>query len=180
MNEAKFRCFTCGGEMESLGTGLCPKCQRDHEARGLSRYLLQEQRQFVIDKVKKPIVKALIILASRIKKEPTKQNTHKPTTHVWLDMCAWFFEHENNPGRRPLFKAIWKIFISENEHDDYYEHHIQLVLEKWLEAVLEGKWPPRDLDYRLGHWKEEEPGKGYQFIKERYELAKDKQLAGVL
>lgn len=140
------------------------------ESRDLRNFMLQEQRQYVIDKVKAPMMKALIILANRLP-EPTKQNTNHPNTDVLIDIWDKFFQMEDNPGREPLFRAIRKIMIAENEHDPYYRDRINVFVELLVEEILNGKWRPRGLDHPPSNWKVDPDirGAGFEFIKDRYE-----------
>jgi hypothetical protein len=136
----------------------------------LSDFLLQDQRQYIIDKVKAPIVKALITLANRIQVEPTKLNTVHPNTHVLIDVWDKFLEMEDNGGRKAMFKAIRKIWIAEHEHDPYYRDRMNVIFEMLIEAVLEGRWKPRPLDHPSYCWKIDPNmrGEGYQLMRDRY------------
>jgi len=100
--------------------------------------LTGERRQYVIDKIKKPIMKALTILANRYP-EPTKENCMVLNTRKLIDIRDKFFEYEDNPDRDALFRAIWKLFIIEYEHDRYYQYRINWVLEQ----IMECDWYPR-------------------------------------
>ncbi len=133
----------------------------------LSDWMLREQRQYVIHNIKKPIIKALAILASRLP-EPTKGNTIYPNTHTLIDVWDQFLAMEDNPGRESLFKALEKVMVSEHEHDDYYRDRMQVFLELWLEEVLKGNWKPRYPGHPLSCWKGDVRGAGYQFLKEKY------------
>ena len=133
----------------------------------LSDWMLKEQRQYVIDKIKKPIMKALCILANRLP-EPTKENTIYPNTQTLLRVWDRFLEMEDNPGRRPLFESIKRIMVSEYEHDIYYSDRMQVFLELWLEEVMKGNWKPRYPGHPESCWKDDAKGPGYEFIKDRY------------
>lgn len=131
--------------------------------------ILKEKRQYFIDKVKAPIIKALIILANRYP-EPTKENAVYPNDKVWLRVWDKFFEMEDNPGREPLFKAIRKVMICEPHHDTYYADRMNVLLELWLDEVLEGNWKPRSRDYPNYCWKADPNIRtaGYEFLKDKY------------
>lgn len=133
----------------------------------LIHWMLKEQRQYVMEKIKAPMMKALILLANRLP-EPTKQNCTHPNTHILIDIWDEFFKHETGQ-RTPLFKAISRVWICEHEHDPYYRDRMQVLLELLVEAMLDGKWKPRSLDHPSQCW--ENPnirGAGYEFIKNRY------------
>lgn len=109
--------------------------------------LKRPMRQYVIEKVKKPLLKAIVILARRYP-EPTRGNTVHPNSHILLDIRDRFFGHERNKSRDELFRAIWKIFIDEYEHDPYYRQRIDGVLEE----VLKSDWQAGEKP--ASHWLE--------------------------
>jgi len=135
----------------------------------VKEFMLKERRQYVIEKVKAPIMKALIVLANRLP-EPTMQNTFHPNTHVWLSIWDKFFEMEDNPNRESLFKAISRVQIAETEHDIYYRDRMNVLLELWLDEVLKGNWKPRSLDHPNECWKVDPNvrGDGFEFMSSRY------------
>jgi len=135
----------------------------------LSDWMLKEQRQYVIDKIKKPIMKALIILANRLP-EPTTENTVIPNTRTMIRIWDKFLSMENNAGREPLFKAIDKVQIGEYEHDYYYRDRMDVWFELWLEEVLMGNWKPRSLGHPDSCWKvdSDKRGIGFKFLQEQY------------
>lgn len=131
--------------------------------------MVKDSRQYIIEKVKAPIMKALVILAGRYP-EPTKENTFHPNTHTWIDIWSKFFEMEDNPQRESLFKAISKVHIAECEHDIYYRDRMNVLLELWLEEVFKGNWKPRSLDHPSECWKVDPNvrGKGFEFLQQCY------------
>ena len=131
----------------------------------ISQDILKDRRQFFVDKVKKPLMKALITLANRYP-EPTRENVKDPYALAWIDIWDKFFEMEDNPGRLPLFKAIRKVMICEPGHDPYYRDRELVILELLFEAVLEGKVKPRSLDHPQDCWKVDpnKRGLGYKFM----------------
>ncbi len=136
----------------------------------LTKFMLHDQRQYVIDKIKAPMIKAFIILANRLKIEPSKENTYHPNSLVWIDIWDKFLAMEDNPQRESLFRAIRKIWIAECEHDIYYRDRMNVILELWLEEVLKGNWKPRSADHPNFCWKVDPNirGIGYEFMKERF------------
>lgn len=106
------------------------------------------KRKFFIDKVKKPLMEAIINLAMKYP-EPTKENTCIRNTAKLLDIQDKFFEYEDNPGRDALFRALWRMFIVEYEHDGYYRYRLDWILEE----VNRCDWEPRKLR-RETCWKE--------------------------
>lgn len=117
----------------------------------IQEMLLSPKRKYVMDKVKKPLMKAITILAKRYP-EPTRENTKAPNTKRLFDIRDKFFEYEDNKGRKPLFEAIWKIFIAEYEHDPYYRYRIDWALEE----IAKSGWEPRPAGRPYGCWREPE------------------------
>jgi len=78
----------------------------------------------------KAVFEKAIIAFAKIVPEPTKENTKYPNTHILMDIRDKFFELENNPGRKALFEAAWKVLIAEYEHDPYYRFRLDWVLEE--------------------------------------------------
>ncbi len=168
---AQYYCFDCETVSKTDKCSVCGSIAR--EVDNLSRFMLRDRRQYVIDKVKAPIMKALIVLANRLKIEPTKQNTFHPNTHVLIDIWDKFFQTVEL-SREPLFRAVSKIVISEYEHDPYYRDRINIFLELLVEAMLKGNWKPRPLNhlpFNIANYGEVDPnirGIGYEFMKDRY------------
>ena len=109
--------------------------------------LLSPARQYVIDKLKAPLLEAIVKLATKYP-EPTRKNCLHPNTLLLLDAEDRFVKCERNKGRDALFRAIWRVFIVEYEHDKYYRERINWVL-KW---ILGSNWDYFELP--LTHWDE--------------------------
>lgn len=119
-------------------------------SRFLFKWILRgSTRQYVIDKIKKPMMKAIITLASRYP-EPIRENTRIQNTHILLEIKDKFFECEDNPCRKALFEALWKILIIEYEHDIYYRQRIDWMLEQ----IIESEWDFKKKNYPEKCWKE--------------------------
>jgi len=121
--------------------------------------LWSPMRQYVIEKIKTPLMKsivafgkggswlgmliALIQIIRTAKKYPvpSEEIVQHPNTLILLDIQEKFFRYEDNPGRNALFRAIWRIFIDEYEHDPYYRYRIDWVLEE----VSKTDWLPREM-----------------------------------
>lgn len=108
----------------------------------LSHLMLGEKtRQYVIEKVKAPLLKAIVTLATRYP-EPTIENTEKHNSHVLIAIRDRFFEH-NRILRNALFRALWRVLISEYEHDLEYSARIDFLVEALVKEVQVGNWKPR-------------------------------------
>ena len=120
--------------------------------RGRLRHLLLQGkfRNYVIDKIKKPLMEAIVTLVQKYP-EPTRENCLHPNSHILLDIRDKFLEYENNPSRKPLFEAAFKLLIVEYEHDPYYRYRF----DWFLEQIMESDWKPREIrDEQC--WKEPE------------------------
>ena len=132
--------------------------------------ILKDKRQYFIEKVQAPLLKAIVTLALRYP-EPTNDNVLHPNAKVWLMVWDKFLAMEDNLGRLPLFEGIKRIFIGKSiEVDPYYRDRIQVILELWLDEVLAGNWKPRSADCPSDCWKVDTNirGKGYEFLKDHY------------
>lgn len=110
----------------------------------ISRLMLWSPwRQYVIEKIKKPLLDTIVRLATRYP-PPMRDTVEHPNTFILLDIRDKFFEHEDNPDRDALFQAIWRIFIVEYEHDPYYRWRIDWVLDE----IRKSDWQPKTLEPR--------------------------------
>lgn len=126
-------------------------------------------RDFIIEH-KGLFCKALIAFA-RVLPEPTKETTVRPNTHRLLDVKDEFFEHEDNPGREEVLRAIWKIGTVIYEHDIYYSNRVDWVVEK----IANGNWVTRPCGHPNTHWNEPEPYGGGHLIKDETLIANEKR-----
>jgi len=130
-------------------------------------------RRYFIEMVKAPLLKAIISLAEKYP-EPTKESTDRVIAHTLLDCFDEF--HKHNLTREDLFHAIGKVVIDEVEHDSVYCDLFQIFLEHIIEAILDGKWKPRELNKPADrYWGEEKPYGGehtiiYKLTKHREEV----------
>lgn len=111
----------------------------------------RSMRQYVIDKIKAPMVKAVVILGRRYP-YPTKENTTHPNTHRLLEIRDEFFKHETGTNRKDFFEALWRVFIDEYEHDAYYRDRIDWIREQ----IMKAEWKPRPLMHPEYMWNEPE------------------------
>jgi hypothetical protein len=165
------------------------------ESQTVSNQILFGKRQFIIWKVKWPLMKtlesfgqmswwkrplALFKMLKLIKSypNPTYENTRHANTHPTLKIIDKFFMFENNKDRAGLFKAIYRLAVCEFEHDLYYASRRDWWIEQIILAILDGTWQPRlegQPDPRW--WKEPAPYGGkysivYKMWKHRAEIKK--------
>lgn len=98
-------------------------------------------RQFFIRKVKAPLMKVIIMVAKRVP-EITKGNTTNVNTHILIDIFEDFFKHEGNSSREKMFRAAFKIFLLEIEHDRYYRDRFNWFIEEIIKSILRHEWQP--------------------------------------
>ena len=148
-------------------------------------------RDYVINFVKDPLRRAIIkaktlseifrtlkTSAKRIPVEITRRNCKMPNTHVLFDIEDKFFEYEKNGSRIPLYRAAFKIYKSEVEHDTDYSFRGEWLLEEQIKTILDGRWKPRPEGApHHSKWKEPEPYGGkhsiiYKLQQKREEIKK--------
>ena len=143
--------------------------------------------QFVKDPLRIAITKAktlkevfstIMTSAKRMPAEVTKKNSQMPNTHVLFDIEEKFFEYERNGSRKELYRAIFKIYKSEVEHDTDYSFRGEWLLEEQIKAILDNRWEPRpEGTPHNDFWKEPEPYGGkhsivYKMQQKREEILK--------
>ena len=115
-------------------------------------------RDYVINKIKAPLMKVLIMVAGRLP-EVTKENTTYDGTHVLMDIFDKFFTYTNT--REQMFRAAFKIFLAEIEHDIFYRDALQIFIEEIIKKILAGKWPARrDEEPMPYYWSNKTPKGG--------------------
>lgn len=115
----------------------------------LIKEMLLEKRQYIIDKVKAPLMNAIVKLAMRYP-EPTKDNTVFKNTHIRIEVMEEFFKNFNNDGRKPLVKAAFRILIAECEHDGFYE----FIHDWYITELLRRGWQPNRRGFPMyRYWK---------------------------
>lgn len=82
-------------------------------------------RKYVIDKINKPLLKAIIILANRLP-PVTRDNCHIPNTQILFDI--WDIFRECNRIRTDLVDAAFKILIYKHEVDPVYRFFLNMFL----------------------------------------------------
>jgi len=129
------------GCQETSDINVGKVCRGEGETRPYGYQVLRgAMRDYVKDKIKAPLMAKMIDLANEYP-EPMRVNCLHPNSHILFDIRDKFFEYEDNPCRKALFEAIWKLFIAEYEHDPYYRYRIDWVLEQ----IMDSDWRPRKI-----------------------------------
>lgn len=113
----------------------------------LIKEMLFYQRQYIIDKVKAPLMKAIIHLAMRFPK-PTKDNTVFKNTHIRLEVAEYILN--NLTARGDVVEAGLRILIDECEHDGFYE----FLHDTYITELLKRGWQPNERGFPMyRYWK---------------------------
>ncbi len=106
------------------------------------KILRTDLRGYIIKRVKAPLMKVIVMVANRLP-PITRENTRFKNTHTLMGIFDKFLELENNPGREDMFRAAFKLFLMEIEHDIYYRDRFNWFLEEIVKAILRGDWEER-------------------------------------
>lgn len=168
--------------MEKIATDLIQKTLGDYVvgenpnrvSRKIRHIILHNPlRWYFIDIVKGPLVKAIVALAHKYP-VPTKENADNRIAHTLIDTFDYF--HSHNLIWPDMMEAVGRVLIDEVEHDPVYRDFFQILLEKVIEAMLDGKWESRPYGKPgARYWKEEPPYGGettiiYKLIEHRDEI----------
>lgn len=104
--------------------------------------------KYIIKQVKKPLMKAITVLAQKYP-EPTRENCIQRNSQILFDIRDKFFKYEDNYNRKALFEAAFKLLIAEYEHDPYYRFRFDWMLEE----IAESDWKPRSR-IPMANWNE--------------------------
>lgn len=118
----------------------------------LTDWMLKEHGEYVV-KVKACLLKAIITLCLRYP-QPTEQNCNKPNTHFILDLEKRFFGHYTCPQRIELYRALFRLWADEYEHDDSHAKNFDYLLGELHQAILERKYKLYPPDQFTVYWKE--------------------------
>lgn len=118
----------------------------------LREYINVTMRDYFIDKVNRPFLKALILYGNRFP-EATHDNVTHPNSHRLIDIRDAYLQCDTNGRRREAFGAAFRIGIAKYEHSSNWRHPIDFVIEK----VFESNWQPRPLGCPKNQWNEPSP-----------------------
>ncbi len=109
-------------------------------------------RNFYIEKVNAPLVKAITILANRYP-EPTMENVLDPNCKELLRMRDQYLAWEGNVRVAELVKAFFRIGINKIEHSPNYRDRASVLVE----MIKACNWKPRALNHPEHNWNEPKP-----------------------
>lgn len=118
----------------------------------LREYINVTMRDYFMEKVNRPLLKALIILGNRYP-EATHDNITHPNSHRLVDMKDRYLQYDTHPRRRAAFGAAFRIGIAKYEHSQNYRSVIDFLIEE----LFKSNWKPRPYGHPKRDWNEPEP-----------------------
>ena len=118
--------------------------------RFLRHEINNDDREYYIEKVNKPLVKAITILGNRYP-EPTEETILHHNSKLLLKRLELYLEYEENSRVAQIVKAVIRIAISKIEHSPNWRDRISW----WVEGL--GDWKPRSYGHPLNQWNEPKP-----------------------
>lgn len=115
-------------------------------------------RQYVIVKVKLPIMKALMTgktfaevvatLITSVGRLPKirRENTLVANAHILLEKKEKLLSRLNIPQREVMLRSACDMLIAEYEHDPVYSFIFDYLLFELVKEVNSGNWKPRNMD----------------------------------
>ena len=104
------------------------------------KFLNSIYRNHIIQAVKEPLMKALIMAWKLLPDKPTRKNCMKRNSFLLIDFKEWFLENYDCPQRMELLEAALDLLIAEVEHDENYEDYFNLLAHFIAERINDGRW----------------------------------------
>ncbi len=109
-------------------------------------------RQYYIDKVNNPLLKAVTILGNRFP-EPTLDNVLHPNSKKMVGIWKKYLEYEGNLHLAQLVSAVLRTLINKIEHSPNYRDRFSWFVEQLMECG----WKPRSYNHPEHDWNEPKP-----------------------
>ncbi len=109
-------------------------------------------REYYIEKVNAPLLKAITILGNRFP-EPTIDNVLHPNSKRLVKIMEEYVRYEGNPRVKSIITAAARVVINKMEHSPNWRDRIFWFAEK----LQEGEWKPRTLNHPEHDWNEPKP-----------------------
>ena len=107
-----------------------------------------DMRDYIIEKVNKPLLEVIIRLAGRYP-EPTYGNVLHPNSHILLDIRERFFKDWAPGDRSPLCEALFRVVIVKYEHSPNWRNWLD-----WLFMMIQkSSWKPFNPNRQMPLWK---------------------------
>jgi len=126
----------------------------------LCREMLKYKREFY--KLQKAVFARAIHAYARTLPKYPEFELNRPESYQAYEIKQTFMEFMTNKARIELYGDAWDIFINTIDHDPEKCDTFLFILEEFVERVMDGRMPPR----QVGHpgtifWKEPKPYGGY-------------------
>lgn len=132
----------------------------------LKHQINSDDREYYIEKVNGPLLKAIIILGNRYP-EPTMENLCHPNSKRLLAILYTYLEYEGNDRLRVLGKAVFRILIAKHEHSPNYRDRISW----FFEMIDNSGWKLRSYNHPVNQWNEPKPYGGRINVESSIEVA---------
>ena len=109
-------------------------------------------RQYYIDKVNEPLLKAITILGNRYPM-PTEENVLHPNSKKLVVIWKKYLEYEGNLRVGTVVSALFRIAICKLEHSPNYRDR----LGWFVEELAKCDWKSRAYNHPVNDWKEPKP-----------------------
>lgn len=110
------------------------------------------RRNYFIDKVNAPLLKAVTILGNRYP-EPDVDNVLHPNSKRLVAIRDKYNQYEGNHRIKQIVMAVLRILISKVEHSPNYRDRFSWFVEE----LKNGEWKPRSYNHPQRDWKEPRP-----------------------
>ena len=111
-----------------------------------------DSREYYIEKVNRPLLKAITILGNRYP-EPTMENLGHSNSRRLLEILHTYLEYEGNERLASLGKALFRILIAKVEHSPNYRDRVSW----FFEMIEKCGWKPRSYNHPVNLWNEPKP-----------------------
>lgn len=132
----------------------------------LKREINKDNREYYIEKVNKPLFKAIVLLSKRYPK-PTMENLSHPNSKWLLGRLKKYLEYEGNPRVAEVVTALVRIAIAKIDHSPNWRDRAS-----WWVEDTEG-WKPRSYNHPVNQWNEPKPYGRRIDVKSSFEVAKE-------
>jgi hypothetical protein len=110
------------------------------------------RRDYFIEKVNAPLLKAVTILGNRFP-EPTMENVVHPNSKRLIKILAKYSMFEGNWRVKAVVMAVARVVISKLEHSPNWRDRISFFAEE----LRAGEWKPRSFNHPQFDWNEPKP-----------------------
>ena len=118
----------------------------------LKHEINSNRRQYFIDRVNAPLLKAVTILGNRYP-EPLAGNVLHPNSKRLVEILDKYIAFEGNSRVKQIVLAVARIVIDKLEHSPNYRDRISFFAEE----LRGGDWKPRSYNHPQHDWNEPKP-----------------------